>query len=105
MSAPHRVAEMERPGALDHDGVLEDDVVADELTEVADARAEQDRHLADAELVDEAEVQGLLDDVGAGDRDELVAGDLLRGRDSPLDTAGEGGPRELFGGVLGGRPV
>ena len=83
MSAPHRVAEVERPGALDHDWVLEHDVVADELTEVADTGAEQDRHLADADLVDEAEVQGLLDDVGAGDRDELVTGDLLRRCDCP----------------------
>src|SRR5438874_8257380 len=85
MSAPHRVAEVERPGALDHDGVLEHDVVADELTEVADARAEQDRHLADAELVDEAEVQGLLDDVGAGDRHELAAAARPRCRRSSTD--------------------
>jgi hypothetical protein len=93
MSTPHRVAEVERPGGLDHDGVLEHDVVADELTEVADAGAEQNRHLADAEFVDEAEVQGLLDDVGAGDRDELVTGDLLRCRDSLFYAAGEGCPR------------
>ena len=44
---------MERAGALDHDRVLEQDVGADELPEVADARAEQDRHLADAQLVDD----------------------------------------------------
>src|SRR2546430_14229270 len=100
MSAAHRVAEMERPGALDHDGVLEHDMDADELTEVADAGAEQDRHLADAELVDEAEVQSLLDDVGAGDRDELVTGDPLRRRDSLLDAPGERRSREPPGGVL-----
>src|SRR5919108_4117012 len=70
-SAAHRVTEVERPGALDHDGVLEHDVSADELAEVADAGTEQHWHLADAELVDEAEVQRLLDDVGAGDRDEF----------------------------------
>jgi hypothetical protein len=45
---------VERPGALDHGGVIEHDVSADELTEVADAGAEQHWHLADAELVDEA---------------------------------------------------
>src|SRR5438270_6583969 len=105
LSAPYRVAEMERPGALDHDGVLEHDVVAGELTEVADAGAEQDRHLADTELVHEAEVQGLLDDVGAGDRDEPVTGDLLRSRDSLLDAAGEGRPWEPLGGVLGRWPM
>jgi hypothetical protein len=87
---------------LDHDGVLEHDVAADELPEVADAGAEQDRHLADAELVDEAEVQGLLDDVGARDRDELVAGDLLCRGDACLDAAGEGRPREPLRGVSGG---
>src|SRR4051794_19070106 len=76
-SASHRVAEVQRAPALDHDWVLEHHVIADELTEVADAAAEQDRHLADAELVDEAEIQSLLDDVGAGDRDEHVAGDVL----------------------------
>src|SRR5439155_9725631 len=101
MSAAHRVAEVERPGALDHERVLEHDVIADELTEVADAAAEQDGHLADAELVDEAEVQSLLDDVGAGDRYELVAGDLLRRCDALLDAAGERRPREPLGGVLG----
>ena len=105
VSASHRVAEVERPGALDHDRVLEHDVAADELAEVADAGAEQHRHLADAELVDEAEVERLLDDVGAGDRDELVAGDLLRRRDRLLDAAGEGRPREPLRGVLGRRPV
>ena len=82
-SAAHRVAEVERPGALDHDGVVEHDVSADELAEVGDAGAEQHWHLADAELVDEAEVQRLLDDVGAGDRDEPVAGDLASPSRSP----------------------
>ena len=70
-SASHGIAEVKRPGALDHDGVLEHDVAADERAEIADAGTEQHRHLADAELVDEAAVQGLLDDVGAGDRDKL----------------------------------
>src|SRR6478672_3562744 len=83
-SAAHRVNEVEGPGALDHDGVLQHDVSADKLAEVANAGAEQHRHLADAELVDEAEAQTLLDDVGAGDRDELVAGELLRRRDRLL---------------------
>jgi hypothetical protein len=80
-------------------------VVSDELTEVADAGAQQDRHLADAEFVDETEVQGLLDDVGAGDCDEFVTGDLRRRRDSLLDASGEGRPREPLGGVFGRRPV
>ena len=62
-SVSHGVAEVKRPGALHHEGVLEHDVAADELAEVADAGAEQHRHLADAELVDEAEVERLLDDV------------------------------------------
>src|SRR5205814_10731884 len=31
--AAHRVTEVERSGALDHDGVLEHDVAADELAE------------------------------------------------------------------------
>jgi hypothetical protein len=65
-SAVHRVTEVERPGALDHDGVLEHDVAADEFAEIADAGTEQHWHLADAKLVDEAEVQRLLDDVGTG---------------------------------------
>ena len=91
---------------MDDDRVLEHDVSADELAEVGDAGTEQHRHLADAELVDEAEVQRLLDDVGAGDRDELVAGDLLRRRDRLLDAAGEGRSREPLGGVWrGGRWV
>ena len=47
-SASHRVAEVERPGALHHYGVLEHDVAADEFAEIADAGAEQHRHLADA---------------------------------------------------------
>jgi hypothetical protein len=51
---------------LDHDGVLEHDVAADEFAEIADAGTEQHWHLADAKLVDEAEVQRLLDDVGIG---------------------------------------
>src|SRR5690348_18286989 len=55
-SPAHRVTEVERPGALDDDGVLEHDVAADELTERADAGTEQHGHLADAQLVDEAEV-------------------------------------------------
>src|SRR2546430_1802785 len=76
-SAAHRVTEVERPGALDHDGVLEHDVAADELAEIADAGTKQHWHLADAELVDEADLQRLLDDVGTGDRDELVACDFL----------------------------
>src|SRR5215471_388192 len=98
-SPAHRVTEVERPGALDHDGVLEHDVAADELAEVADAGTEQHWHLADAELVDEAEVQRLLDDVGTGDRDELVAGDLPRRRDRFLDAGGEGRSREPLRGV------
>src|SRR4051812_33412979 len=93
-SAAHRVTEVERPGALDHDGVLEHDVAADELAEVADACTEQHWHLADAQLVDEAEVERLLDDVGAGDRDEPLAGDALRRCDRLFDAAGEGRPRE-----------
>src|SRR5256714_394555 len=105
MSASHRVTEVERPGPLDHGGVLEHDVSADELAEVADARAKQHRHLADAELVDEAEVQRLLDDFGAGDRDELVAGDFLRRRDRLLDAAGEGRPGEPLSGVFRWRTV
>src|SRR5436305_3865252 len=104
-SAAHRVTEVKRPGALDHDWVLEHDVAADELAEVADAGTEQHWHLADAELVDEAEVQRLLDDVGTGDRDELVAGDVLRRRDRILDAAGEGRSREALGGVLRRRTV
>src|SRR4051794_41202774 len=89
VSASHRVAEVERPGALHHERVLEHDVAADELAEVADSGAEQHRHLADADLVDEAEVERLLDDVGTGDRDELVAGELFGRRDRLLDAAGE----------------
>src|SRR5439155_9835170 len=104
-SAAHRVTEVERPRPLDHGGVLEYDVAADELAEVADAGTEQHRHLADAELVDEAEVQRLLDDVGTGDRDELVAGDLLRRRDRLLDAAGEGRSREPLRGVFRRRTV
>ena len=73
-SASHGVAEVKRPGALHHEGVLEHDVAAGELAEVADAGAKQHRYLADAELVDEAEVERLLDDVSAGDGDELVTG-------------------------------
>ena len=92
---------MERPPALDDDGVLEHDV-AGQLPEVADAATEQDCHLADAELVDEAELQRLLDDVGAGDRDELVGGDPLRRRDRLLDAAGEGRPREPLRASAGG---
>jgi hypothetical protein len=83
-------SKVERPGSLDHDGVLEHDVSADELDEAADAGAEQHGHLADAEFVDEAEVQRLLDDVGAGDRDEVVAGGLLGRGDRFFDAAGEG---------------
>jgi hypothetical protein len=60
-SAAHRVAEVERPGALDHDRVLERDVAADEVAEVTDAGTEQHWHLADADLVDETEAQRLLD--------------------------------------------
>src|SRR5205814_9437098 len=104
-SAAHWVTEVERPGALNHDGVLEHDVPADELAEVADAGTEQHWHLADADLVDECEVQRLLDDVGTGDRDELVAGDLLRRRDRLLDTAGEGRSREPLRRVFRRRTV
>src|SRR5205814_6225782 len=104
-SAAHWVTEVERPGALNHDRVLEHDVAADELAEVADAGTEQHWHLADAELVDEAEVQRLLDDVGTGDRDELVAGDLLRRRDRLLDAAGERRSREPPRGVFRRRTV
>src|SRR5205814_10464343 len=104
-SAAHWVTEVERPGALNHDGVLEHDVPADELAEVADACTEQHWHLADADLVDEAEVQRLLDDVGAGDGDELVTGDLLRRRDRLLDAAGEGRSREPLGRVFRWRTV
>src|SRR5438445_2191297 len=104
-SAAHRVTEVERPRPLDHGGVLEPDVAADELAEVADAGTEQHRHLADAELVGEAEVQRLLDDVGTGDRDELVAGDLLCRRDRLFDAAGEGRSREPLGGVFRRRTV
>src|SRR6266545_7978252 len=46
-SAAHRVTKVERPGALDHGGVLEHDVAAEELAEVADAGTEQHWHLAD----------------------------------------------------------
>src|SRR6202043_3206129 len=77
----------------------------DELAEVADAGAEQHWDLADAELVDEAEVERLLDDVGASDRDELVARDRFPRRDRLLDAAGEGRPREPLRSVLGRRPV
>src|SRR5581483_10110122 len=97
----HRVPEVQRARALDDDGIVEHDVAADELAEVADAAPEQHGHLADAELVDEAEVQRLLDDVGARDRDELVARDLLHGRDRLLDTAREGRSREPLRGVFG----
>src|SRR5204862_701582 len=61
--------------------------------------------LAYAELVDEAEVERLLDDVGAGDRDELVAGDRLRRLDPLLDATGEGRPWEPLRGVLRRRAV
>jgi hypothetical protein len=57
---------VECPGALDHNGVLEHDVTTDELAEIADPVAEKHRYLADAELIDEAQVEGLLDDVGTG---------------------------------------
>src|SRR3954452_22709899 len=105
VSASHGVAEVERSGALHHERILEDDVAADELAEVADAGAEQHRHLADAQLVDEAEVERLLDDVGAGDGDELLACDLLGRGDGLLDAGGEGRPREPLRGVDGGRPM
>src|SRR3954471_21665160 len=105
VSASHRVAEVERSGALHHERVLEHDVAADELAEVADAGAEQHWHLADAELVDQAEVERLLDDVGAGDRDELVAGELLGRRDPLLNAAGEGRPREPLRRAVGRRPM
>jgi hypothetical protein len=51
-SAPW-VTEVQSPGTLDDDGVLEQDVSADELAQVSDADPEQHRHLTDAELVDE----------------------------------------------------
>src|SRR5436305_9423271 len=99
-SAGHRVTVVKGAGTFDHDGVLEHDMAADEVAEVPDAGTEQHRHLADAELVDEAEIQRLLDDVGAGDRDEFVASDLLRRRDRVLDAAGEGRARETPRGVF-----
>ncbi len=43
--------------------------------------------------------------VGAGDGDELVAGDLLRRRDRLLDAAGEGRSREPLRGVFRRRTV
>src|SRR4051794_2563350 len=92
-SVPDGVPQVQRSLARDHDRILEEDVVADEVTEVADARAEEHRHLADADLVDQAEVDRLLDDVGARDRDEPVAGDRLRLSDPVLDAARERRPR------------
>ena len=77
----------------------------DQFAEVADAGTEQHWHLADAELVDETEVQRLLDDVGTGDRDEPVTGDLLRRRDRLLDAASDGRQRDVLCRVLGRRTV
>ena len=51
-------------------------MATDEFAEIPDAGAEQHRHLADAQLVDKAKVEGLLDDVGTGDGGELVVGEL-----------------------------
>src|SRR5579875_59737 len=104
-SSPHRVAEVQRPLALDDGRVLEDDMASDELAEVADACPEQHGHQADVDLVDEAEVQGLLDDVGAGDGGELVASKVLRRGDCVFDAAGEGGPGEALADALRRRPV
>src|SRR3954452_25638764 len=91
--------------AFAHDGVLEHDVPTDELAEIADAATEEHWNLAHAELIDEAEVQRLLDDVGARDRDELVASNLLRRCDRLLHAADERCPRELLRGVFRRRTV
>ena len=64
---------------------------------IGDALAEQHRYEADAYLVHQAEVERLLGDVGAGDRDVFIAGDLPRRGDRCLDSVDEGRPRPPLG--------
>ena len=64
--------------ALHHDRVVEEHVPTVELGEVRDPFTEQHRGEADAQLVDQSEVERLLRDVGARDRHVLVARDLAR---------------------------
>jgi hypothetical protein len=92
---------MERAPPLHHDRVLEHHVPAVQLGEVRDALAEEHRHEADTHLVHQSELERLLGDVGAGDRDVLVAGDLPCLRDRRLDAVDEGRPRPPLGGVRG----
>src|SRR5437868_1682575 len=74
--AAHRISEVERTVALHHDGVFEQQVSTRQLREIRDAVAEQHRREADTDFVHEAEIESLLDDVGAGDDDVLISGDL-----------------------------
>lgn len=92
---------MERPRTLNDTRILKHEVATDEIAEVTNPDTEQDWHEADADLVNEAEVERLLDDVGAGDRDELLGGDRLRGRDRLFDAARKGRTRKPLIGLVG----
>jgi hypothetical protein len=63
--------------ALDDGGELEVGGAGGEVVEEALAAAEQDRHLVDDDLVEQARGDRLLQGRGAADRDVLVVGRLL----------------------------
>ena len=69
--------------------------------EVGDSFPQQHRDKADAHLVDQAQIQGLGGDTGAGDGDVLVPGDMPGGGNSARHAAGEADGRP-FAGVPAG---
>src|SRR4051812_42224320 len=85
----NRIAEVERAASLHDDRIVERHVAPVELGEVGHALAEEHRHQADPDLVDEPELQRLLDDGRAHDRDVLVAGELTGLLDRSFDGVDE----------------
>src|SRR5215831_17427353 len=63
-------------GRLDHAKALQLDRLRPEAVEVAHALAQQDRDQVDADLVDQAGADGLLNDVGAVDGHHFVPRDV-----------------------------
>lgn len=92
------IAQVSDAAAGDDDRIIKSVRCTGQIGEVGDSFAHQHRDKADAHLVDQAQIQCLGGDIGAGDGNVLVPGDL------PGDLPGGGNPARHAAGEADGRP-
>jgi hypothetical protein len=83
------------PLSLNYIRVFEADGMTPQVVEERDTVAEDDRHQADLDRIQQPGIQTLLGDVRAGNGDDPVAGDLLGRGDCGLHSVGDEGERGM----------